>query len=43
MSFGENGDAYSEPRGRPYHVTGTLKGLPPSFGWIFLLKNGNAG
>ena len=29
ISFGENGELNSEPRGRPYHVTGTLNGLPP--------------
>ena len=43
ISFGENGELNSEPRGRPYHVTGTLNGLPPWFGCIFLERKGRAG
>ena len=43
MSLGEKGDLNSEPRGLPYHTTGTLKGLPPSSGSMFLDKKGRAG
>ena len=43
ISFGENGESNSDPRGRPRQVIGTLKGLPPWLGWIFLDKKGRAG
>ena len=43
ISLGDLGEIYSDPSGLPYQVTGTLKGLPPSPGWIFRLKKGNAG
>ena len=43
MFFGEKGDLNSEPSGLPYHITGTLKGLPPSPGSMFLDKKGRAG
>ena len=39
MSFGDFGDGNSGPRGRPYQVTGTLNGLPPCPGNIFLERN----
>ena len=43
MSFGDKGDGYCAPNGRPSHLTGTLKGLPPSPGLMSLDKKGNAG
>ena len=33
----------SDPRGLPYHVTGTLNGLPPSSGCTLLDKKGSTG
>ena len=29
MALGDLGDGNAEPNGRPYQITGTLKGLPP--------------
>ena len=43
MFFGEKGDLNSEPSGLPYHITGTLKVLPPSTSSIFLDQKGRAG
>ena len=43
MFLGDIGDAYLAPNGLPYHLTGTLNGLPPSPGFIDLDKKGNAG
>ena len=43
MALGELGDGNAEPKGLPYQITGTLNGLPPCPGKIFLDKYDSAG
>ncbi len=43
IAFGELGEGNAEPSGLPYQITGTLNGLPPCPGRIFLDRYDRAG